>query len=292
MNHPSSLIALTSLLLLAPGCMIDWDDWGDYDYMAESTERFTISAADVDSVAVSTHNGTVRLNGEPGTQEVRVSVRKQARGSSQENADHNLRTMEVTDVVRNGRLELGWDWSEGRSGSRSGSVTFSIEAPPELNVSVDTHNGQVHVRGWTGNLAAETHNGGMDIDGAFGEVELITHNGDIIARLQGSGAVNGRIETHNGAVEVRVGEGLSAMIVASTDNGRVEVVLGGDYGSAIPMVFADSVRRRVEFQPVFYAPANGAPYFSSVPVTSVVIDGTYRYVARAGDPNGHPVSLE
>ena len=221
MRYPTSFIALTSLLLLAPGCMIDWDDWGDYDYMAESTERFTISAAEVDSVAITTHNGTVRLDGEPGAQELRVSVRKQARGSSQDNADHNLMAMEVTHVVRNGRLDLGWDWSEGRTGSRSGSVTFAIEAPPELVVSINTRNGQVHVRGWIGDLAAETHNGAMDIDGAFRDVQLITHNGRIVARLDGSGPVNGRIESHNGAVEVRVAEGLSARVVASTDNGRV-----------------------------------------------------------------------
>jgi hypothetical protein len=219
----SSLAAALAAFAFLPCCIfVDWDDWDDWGrYQAEATETIAISVESLDGFSCRTHNGSVTLIGKPAAQEIVVVARKRARGRSQEAADANLLAMELTQEVRGGQLELSWEWSEPKTRSRSASVSYRIEAPPQLVAEILTHNGTLSVTGWQGNLRGETHNGEVDIQGEVTDVELITHNGSITARLEGSGTLNGNIETHNGEVDVEVGEGISARIVASTDNGGV-----------------------------------------------------------------------
>ena len=205
------------MALLPTGCIIV--DWENSTHAVEATEQFSIPAAGLASLAGSIHNGSLELRGRPDLQEVTVVVRKQALGLSEEEALANLAKMQVNREVRGNELWLDWEWREPRSGNRSASVTFRIEAPANLAVNFTTHNGHVSVRGWRGDLKTRSYNGEMDIEGEFADVEAITHNGDVRARLEGSGSLNGHIETHNGQVEVEVGEGISAQIVASTVNG-------------------------------------------------------------------------
>ena len=215
-----------SLALILPSCIMIWDDdWGRF--RAEATEEINLSAANLDSISGRTHNGYLDVVPSTGD-EVRITARKTARGGSQEEAEANLTEIVVIHEVRNGKLELGWEWRDEPRRSQPASVSFRIEAPPRLAMELNTHNGQVSVRDWRADFSGETHNGDMDIQGAFGQLELVTHNGNITASISGSGPVSGNIETHNGGVDVRIGEGISTRVVASTDNGGVSYSGGLD----------------------------------------------------------------
>ena len=216
---PLAATAVAAMAFLPTGCIIV--DWENSTHAVEATEEFSIPAAGLQSLGGRVDNGSLELTGRPDLSEVTVVVRKQALGRSQEEALGNLAKMQVNREVRGDELWLDWEWREPRSGNRSASVTFRIEAPANLAVNFTTHNGHVFVTDWRGDVRAQSHNGEMDIEGEFRDVELITHNGDVRARLEGSGTLNGHIETHNGQVEVEVGEGISAQIVASTVNGGV-----------------------------------------------------------------------
>ncbi len=219
MRPSVNLVPAFTLIALLPGCIMIWDDdWGQF--RAEASEEINVSAAGLLSMSGTTHNGYLDVVPSAG-EEVRIVVRKRARGGSQEEADANLAEIVVVHEVRNGQLELGWEWRQEPRRSGPASVSFRIEAPPHLAMELKTHNGRVSVRDWRADFRGETHNGDMDIQGVFGQLELVTHNGNITASLTGSGPVSGNIETHNGGVDVRVGDGISARVVASTHNGGV-----------------------------------------------------------------------
>lgn len=223
----SRFIPLVTVALLLPGaCTIDWwdagfgwDSW--YQDKAETTEVFSVPAADLDGFFARTHNGSITVIGAADAAAVSVTARIEARGESPEDATANLADVRLTRDVRGRRLMLSWEWAEPQRRNRSASISYTIEAPPQLAAELESHNGVLSVTGWNGDLRGETHNGEVDLEGSFGTVELTTHNGPITARLRGTGALNGTLETHNGEVQIEVSEQLSARIVASTDNGEM-----------------------------------------------------------------------
>lgn len=119
----------------------------------------------------------------------------------------------------------------------SASVDFTLRAPKNANLRVESHNGKVEVKNLTGNANINTHNGEIETESSGESLEAKTDNGEIDARfsgrkikLQGNNgriaadlsachAIEGEVGTHNGLVEVTVGKETSCELVTKTRHG-------------------------------------------------------------------------
>jgi hypothetical protein len=114
-----------------------------------------------------------------------------------------------------------------------------------MNLSLETHNGEISSSSIVGRIGAVTHNGKITVTGAAGGADLLTHNGIInyagaLADLKfethnGNVAINCTeqspkpcdisIETHNGGIEFTAPENFSAAVDGSTHNGSIRTGL-------------------------------------------------------------------
>ncbi|MEM7199090.1 MAG: DUF4097 family beta strand repeat-containing protein [Planctomycetota bacterium] len=208
---PSLLSA--AALALCCGC-------SNYAFSASRTESIDLSAAQVVKLWAETHNGDLVFRGAE-TDAVRGTVELVARGATPAEAEDLLALMEVEHRVEGGVLTLGWRWSDGKTGWRSGDVSFSLEIPRTLAAELETHNGRIELSGSDGDGRFVTHNGDIAVDGVFPSLQLETHNGSIRATLAGSGAVVGHVETHNGDIDLAVSQ-RDARLVVDTHNGSIQ----------------------------------------------------------------------
>lgn len=224
------------VVVVATGC--DWDN--DPAVWTEETVQLQVESAGLTAMEVRSHNGAVDFAGQPAGSAATVSVRKKAGGSSADDAREAMAAIEVTsERTSSGEQKLGWKWRGTKKSRWVGVVSFSIQAPGAVRFDAETHNGEITVNGVAGDTRVVTHNGAVTVNTSAGKldvethngaitatyngasVSLETHNGEIRADLRNSGAVRGEMTTNNGAIEVLVGAGTAANVVAETDNGRV-----------------------------------------------------------------------
>jgi DUF4097 and DUF4098 domain-containing protein YvlB len=110
---------------------------------------------------------------------------------------------------------------EGDAAPAWESFAFRIEVPAALAANLESHNGDIEVRGLAGEIAVVSHNGRIAIEAAAPRVRATSHNGGLALDLRGAGPVDATLETHNGEVDLRLGE-RTAAIEAETHNGGFE----------------------------------------------------------------------
>ena len=244
-----ALFGLMVIPFFASGCIVvvstgcDWDGctWGRSPAVwTEETVQIPIESAGLTALEVRTHNGEIEFTGKPAGTPASVDVRKKAGGKSMEDAKEALAAIElISQRSTSGEQKLGWRWKGIKRSRWAADVAFTIQAPGNLRFDSETHNGAVTANGVVGDtkvvtqngkvvvdsrdgkLYAETHNGAIAATYSGPSVTLETHNGEIKADLRQSGRVRGDITTHNGSIELSVGAGTAADLVAETDNGRV-----------------------------------------------------------------------
>lgn len=88
---------------------------------------------------------------------------------------------------------------------------------------IDTSDGAIEVRNFTGSLRARTSDGHITVDGVLSEVYLSSGDGRIeLTARQGSTMDRGwMIHTSDGRVEVRLPENFAAELYAHTGDGRI-----------------------------------------------------------------------
>jgi len=151
--------------------------------------------------------------------EVRVLAKVVGRASSEARAREIADEVEVDvgRVVRASgpdvRRREGW-W-----------VSYRIEVPARYDLTLESTNGGVSVRGVRGTLRLETTNGGMRLDGVGGDVRARTTNGGVRVSLAGSRWDGAGLEatTTNGGVVLEVPEGYSAHLETGTTNGGFQI---------------------------------------------------------------------
>ena len=147
---------------------------------------------------------------------VRAKVDAQARTQ-----DEARRLLGATRVTANGGRVRAAFPNTGRN--ESASVSYKVFAPARTDLQVRTHNGGVSVEGLRGDIGVQAMNGGISLRGVAGEVRARTTNGGISIALAGD-AWEGKgldAESTNGGISIRVPEGYSADIEASTQMGRI-----------------------------------------------------------------------
>ncbi len=239
-----ALFGLFAAATLTSGCVVVIGAGCDWDHSpavwTEETVQLKIETTGLTALEVRTHNGEIEFTGQQVGTPATATVRKKAGGSSGEDAREALAAIEIiSEHSSSGEQELGWRWKGVKKSRWAADVAFAIQAPGTLRFDAETHNGAVTANGVVGDTMIVTHNGKVVVDAKDGKlhaethngaiaatysgpsVTLESHNGEIKADLRQSGKVRGDITTHNGAIELSVGAGTAADLIAETDNGRV-----------------------------------------------------------------------
>ncbi|MBT5875484.1 MAG: DUF4097 family beta strand repeat protein, partial [Candidatus Latescibacteria bacterium] len=136
--------------------------------------------------------------------EVRVWARIKVRGRDSREAEEMLEEVEIRVEQSSGRLEIYSDhprtgWGRGRSVS----ISYELTVPSEIDLKLDTVNGNIEVGEIQGEVVAQTTNGGIEVDRVEGSVSAKTTNGGIdieLATFDGSSDLE--FTTTNGSINV------------------------------------------------------------------------------------------
>lgn len=160
-------------------------------------------------------NGGVQITGSD-----QAAVSGSARIQVQADSEADARAIASQIVVGTSTGALRADGPKSSDG-RSWSVSFVLSTPRHTDLQIDAQNGPVGITGVTGQIKASTTNGPLSLVDLGGNVHARTSNGPLSILLAGS-SWNGDgldAETRNGPVSVKLPDGYSAQLEASTVNG-------------------------------------------------------------------------
>ncbi len=200
---------------------------------------------------VETHNGDITYDGskDGNMGAIQVLYVRHGGASSEDEAGRALAAIAIYAEPRDGKMVLGWRWSEKKQSEWGGSVDFEVVGTPAMPIEAASHNGDIDVRGSTALVVSQTHNGDIrvatdgsrvraashngeiDLTTSGDEVEVKTHNGDISIDFADADRVAGSVETHNGDIVIKAGAATSARLHFRTRNGSFSG--GGDRVQAI-----------------------------------------------------------
>jgi DUF4097 and DUF4098 domain-containing protein YvlB len=146
---------------------------------------------------------------------IKVDVTKRGGGNSQDEAQADLKNVEVTmtqdgGVIRIVARRIGSRIDIGNSGASA-----KLRVPNGATLEMRSSNGNIVSSGPVGDVTAETSNGWIDIKSSAGRLDLQTSNGNITAN-GGRGQVN--VETSNGGIDLTAD---NVVVDARTSNGSI-----------------------------------------------------------------------
>ena len=194
MTRRTTFLLIASFLLATTGC-----SFGPKVWVAKELD-LTVAAEKAEVLDVKTHNGQVKVKANSSLSEVKIHIKKEGGGESQEHAQRVLDAIEPFAETAGKTIRVGWKWKNKKRLGHS-RVAFTIEAPPELATRLKTHNGRIIVEGMLGSLKAKSHNGGIVASGFEDAVDLETHNGGI--KVSDGSTHKVRLDTHNGSITAR-----------------------------------------------------------------------------------------
>lgn len=195
--------------------------------LKESSDK-TYKVQPGSSLVVSNVNGNVAISGWD-RPEVRIIAEKQASGDRDDarqalnkikiDVQQVTGTLRVTTVLPKNNDSI-WNWLGGDH--VSASVSYKLHVPRNLNLAIETVNGNVAVAGVSGTLELETTNGGISAKGTGGAINAETTNGNIDAEmLTVAGGRPMNLETTNGRIDVLLPSTIKADVSARTTNGKI-----------------------------------------------------------------------
>ncbi len=170
--------------------------------------------ADQPHLVVEMFNGGIDvITGSDNT--IKVDVTKRGGGNSQDEAQADLKNVEVTMTQDGGVIHI----VARRIGSRvdigNSGASAKLRVPNGAVLELHTSNGNVVSSGPVGDLTAETSNGWIDVKSSAGQLNLQTSNGNITTN-GGRGQLS--IETSNGGIDVTAD---NVVVDARTSNGSI-----------------------------------------------------------------------
>src|SRR5260370_18931432 len=182
-------------------------------FPAEETESKTFTTKELPRVIAETFNGVIEVTTGP-ENTVKASVTKRATGSSQDAADDNLDTIEITMKQEVDTIRIKAFVKENKLFSSRGA-RVTLQVPPGAMLELQTSNGKVSATGPTGDIRAESSNGEIDVSGSQGKLHLTTSNGPIVVE-GGSGHL--ALHTSNGKIAIQAED---VGVDAHTSNGAI-----------------------------------------------------------------------
>ncbi len=224
----------------------------------EVTQTFQVEG--LPDLQIESSNGYVNVESADVTS-ISVTASLRSRGDTLETAQERVDAI-VLDLSQSGDTVIVRYRASQQSEDvrRYSDVAFDVVVPRQADVSANTANGDITIRGTEGNfsletangaidlrdlvgvVSADTANGAIDVDSFSGVLNLHTSNGEIDmedvqatvdaytsnGRIQFSGELVGdthRFRTSNGTIEVRVPATSSITFVASTNMGSIRTSL-------------------------------------------------------------------
>jgi DUF4097 and DUF4098 domain-containing protein YvlB len=137
---------------------------------------------------------------------------------------------EITISTANGRIRADGPERQRRNRSRWDddrywSVSFELQVPRKVDLTVDATNGGIDVGDVRGRIDAHTVNGGITMSDMGGDIKGETVNGGLHVELSGEkwDGAGLDLKTVNGGVDLRVPNGFSGELDARTSNGGISV---------------------------------------------------------------------
>jgi hypothetical protein len=210
------LIGAGAVALVFGLAACDPEDWVAARFQAERTETTAFAATGVPVVTVESSNGSVSVRGVAGQTDVRVTATVRSRGRSQAQANERAAAAILRMEQQGGRIVLAYRGAEQTDDVRRFTgVEFEVTAPPMLELTVATSNGQVTAAAAQGRFRIDTSNGALTLTDLIGQVEARTSNGRIdVERCQGVLDLT----TSNGEVAMAA---VSAALDVDTSNGPI-----------------------------------------------------------------------
>lgn len=100
---------------------------------------------------------------------------------------------------------------------------IDAQFPSHTNLSLESLNGDISIRGFAGSMKTETTNGKIEIDDCVGACNVSSTNGMIEISNTFPDNTRSEIKTINGLIKITIPESTNATINASTVNGAVNV---------------------------------------------------------------------
>lgn len=218
--------------------------------------NLTIPAGKASSFTAKTHTGKITIKGSE-TNDCNLTASIIVRAFTEENAKKIAEQVKITLVPEGNNIVVKIEKPENSTFTQI-KVDLDANLPQIMNLSLGTHNGNIHCSNITGRLKAETHNGNInvadvsgntilsthngniDYKGILTDLKFDTHNGNIDVQCNGQSAKPCEItaETHNGNIDFAAPEKFSASVDVSTHNGFIR--------SDLPIVMAGKINKTLK----------------------------------------------
>jgi len=227
------LSAVTALVFIACGNIIDPDPIHNNRYTAVSEFSFTIDAIDKSKLELGSINGGVVIVGDENADNVVVAGEKIVKSDNEMDAQSYLKNLKVSIAESGKTLYVTSEQPENTQG-RDVSIEYEIRVPASWTCAVELVNGQVAADSLRRDLMIKVTNGNVSLQEMIANAYIRVTNGQIdgCMTLRSGGTVDA--ETTNGIITMRFPQSTSAQLTAKVTNGTVNVsglTLDNMYGS-------------------------------------------------------------
>jgi hypothetical protein len=186
-----------------------------------ATSEEVVSAsftAEKPTIIVDTFNGSIDITVSPGTA-VKVDVTKHGSGDTSDEAKADLKNIQVTMNQDGSIVRVTAQRTDKRADVGNSGAAAKLTVPAGSILQLHTSNGKVTTSGEVADVTAQSSNGAIDVRGATGALDLTTSNGSITSN---GGSDTIAAETSNGAIDVTTGK--EVQIAASSSNGALSFI--------------------------------------------------------------------
>ncbi|NNM07458.1 MAG: hypothetical protein HKO65_20375 [Gemmatimonadetes bacterium] len=222
------LVAIVAdISLMLNGCVtgvVDLDDDFDHSGKVEVSAHFTrtLDLDDQASIRVTGANGSIRIWGIPGAQEIVVDAERTVRSDTRRDAEAHLPDVQVLAEARQYEFEIKTVQPTHTHG-RTYVVDYEITVPAHLLTSIANGNGSIRVEGVGADVNVTNGNGDVALVDVEGSSWISVGNGEISAWtfLPPGGQIVHSIG--NGTLFLEVQPEVSASFGAKVGNGIINV---------------------------------------------------------------------
>ncbi|HTP08723.1 MAG TPA: DUF4097 family beta strand repeat-containing protein [Anaerolineae bacterium] len=183
-------------------------------FTAEETVTQSFTPAAAPHVVVEMFNGGVDVvTGSDNT--VKVDVVKRGGGVSQQDAEDDLKNVEVTMTQDGDTIRVVAKRTDQRVDIGNSGASAKLRVPNGATLDLRASNGPITTSGPVSDVKAETSNGSIGVRGSLGQLDLHTSNGPITID-GGSTSINA--ESSNGLIDITAD---NAVVTARTSNGPI-----------------------------------------------------------------------
>ena len=195
----------------------------------EEELEWSMDGAAISEIMAHTTNGSVKFRGMQESQ-ITVHAHKVVKAATIETAESFAEQVAINLTPTDGKLQIYKDHPKPPPGVEV-TVSYRIEAPRQMNLTLQTTNGKVKAQGVEGHLQATTTNGKVSLSEVSGQIQAKTTNGSIAVEADAI-QQESLFSTTNGSINVKVQAG-SAPLAAKTLNGSVTLTLPADFSGQL-----------------------------------------------------------